>query len=224
LGLVGDSCCLDGLVCTSTDSSDTISNHWHRAMILFITAILSFVWRTGSVLDPEDRPPLGARAVLGPRIAITAVFLLGMVYLAMIVRTLKKYGSTQGSSRALLSVGMKDRIDGHSTAHRREHSTRGRNAKQPEPGGYDREMERRGRERERSTSTHVRQREEGLESRERRRESSERESRHSGLKNMLSLGLGSRFVARDGEKEVEVEMDVKVRDDVEVMRVAIPRR
>jgi len=195
----------------------------NRAMILFITAILSFVWRTGSVLDPEDRPPLGARAVLGPRIAITAVFLLGMVYLAMIVRTLKKYGSTQGSSRALLSVGMKDRIDGHSTAHRREHSTRGRNAKQSEPGGYDDEMDRRGRERERSTSTQVRQREEGFESRERRRESSERESRQSGLKNMLSLGLGSRFVARDGEKGVEVEMDVKIRDDVEVMRVAIPR-
>jgi len=51
-------------------------------MLLFISAILSFVWHTGSVLDPpSDRDPLDARAALGPRITITGVFVLGLVYL-----------------------------------------------------------------------------------------------------------------------------------------------
>lgn len=61
-------------------------------MLFFLGAILSFVWRTGSVSDPEERPPLSDKAALGPRIAITAVFALGMIYLIMIIRTLKRYG------------------------------------------------------------------------------------------------------------------------------------
>ncbi|KAF8917974.1 hypothetical protein CPB85DRAFT_1284294 [Mucidula mucida] len=43
------------------------------SMILFIVSILSFVWRTGSVDDPDERAPL--------------------VYFFLIVRTLKSYGS-----------------------------------------------------------------------------------------------------------------------------------
>ena len=39
-------------------------------MILFLSAILTFVWQKGSVSDPSDRPPLGDRAALGLRIAI----------------------------------------------------------------------------------------------------------------------------------------------------------
>jgi len=56
------------------------------AMILYyLSAILSFVWRTGSVSDPSDRPPLGDRAALGPRIVITCVLALGLGYMAMII-------------------------------------------------------------------------------------------------------------------------------------------
>ncbi|KAJ3868124.1 MAG: hypothetical protein NXY57DRAFT_645881 [Lentinula lateritia] len=63
------------------------------SMILFIVSILSFVWRTGAESDPDERAPLSNRAALGPRIAITLVFLLGMLYFFLIVRTLQSYGS-----------------------------------------------------------------------------------------------------------------------------------
>ena len=72
-------------------------------MLFFLAAILSFVWRTGSESDPEERPPLPDRAALGPRIAITAVFALGMIYLVMIIRTLKRYG---GGPHAQSMLGM----------------------------------------------------------------------------------------------------------------------
>lgn len=62
------------------------------SMVLFIVSILSFVWRTGSVLDPQQREPLGAYAALGPRIAVTLLFTIGMFYFVMIVKTLKRYG------------------------------------------------------------------------------------------------------------------------------------
>ena len=63
-------------------------------MLLFISATLSFVWHTGSVLDPpSDRDPVDARAALGPRITYScwAWCILGDV----IVRTLRNYGSYQ---------------------------------------------------------------------------------------------------------------------------------
>lgn len=62
-------------------------------MVLFIVSILSFVWRTGSVNDPPERDPLSTHAILGPRIAITGVFAIGMIYFFLIVRTLKSYGT-----------------------------------------------------------------------------------------------------------------------------------
>jgi hypothetical protein len=63
-------------------------------MMLFITSILSFVWRTGSTLDPPSRAPLSPRAALGVRVTITGVFGLGFIYFIMVVGTLRKYGST----------------------------------------------------------------------------------------------------------------------------------
>jgi hypothetical protein len=44
-------------------------------------------------------PPLGGRAALGPHIAITCVLLLRLGYMAMIIMTLKKYGSQPGSTK-----------------------------------------------------------------------------------------------------------------------------
>lgn len=112
-------------------------------MIFFIASILSFVWRTGSIHDPPDRSPLSPRAALGPRIAITGVFALGMVYFAMIVKTLKRYGAHTGER------GMRGGAAGRIGLGQ---------------GGRDVDsaMERRGRERERSEAKRVRRREEAV--------------------------------------------------------------
>ena len=60
----------------------------HRSMLLFLASIVSFVRLTGSGNDPSLRAPLSATA----RVAVTGVLVLGLVYLAMIVRTLTRYG------------------------------------------------------------------------------------------------------------------------------------
>jgi len=73
-------------------------------MLLFIAAILSFVWRTDAVDDPDPRPPLSTKNVLGPRIAITGVFGLGMIYFVLIVKTLKSYGGPR-NRESLWRVG-----------------------------------------------------------------------------------------------------------------------
>ncbi|KAF8164730.1 hypothetical protein B0H34DRAFT_208824 [Crassisporium funariophilum] len=180
------------------------------SMLLFVTAILSFVWRTGSVLDPADRPPLGARASLGPRIAITCVFALGVVYLAMIVRTLKKYGSYEGSTQALLRVGMTARNSfGGGT---QGNTTDGNGDKKIRARDIDAAMERRGRERERSTSTNIRRREEDMERREQTaRGTGERDVKKGELQGrMVGLGYGSRISTRDADQGMEVEMDTRI--------------
>ncbi|KAJ7476957.1 hypothetical protein B0H11DRAFT_2194740 [Mycena galericulata] len=69
------------------------------SVIFFIISITSFVWRTGSVLDPDERQSLGRHAVLGPRIAITVVLLLGLLYFALIIATLARYGRSPVPAR-----------------------------------------------------------------------------------------------------------------------------
>ena len=61
------------------------------SMLLFVATILSFVWRTGSVNDPNQWPGLSPTQILGPRIAVSAVLMLGLGYLVLIVRTLQRY-------------------------------------------------------------------------------------------------------------------------------------
>ena len=78
----------------------------HRSMLLFLASILSFVWLTGSGNDPSPRAPLSATAVFGPRVAITGVLVLGLVYLAMILKTLMRYGREWGEMRAEMGMGM----------------------------------------------------------------------------------------------------------------------
>ncbi|KDR71033.1 hypothetical protein GALMADRAFT_801755 [Galerina marginata CBS 339.88] len=174
------------------------------AMLLFISSILSFVWRTGSVLDPESRPPLGARAVLGPRIVITSVLALGLIYLFLIIRTFKKYGSQQNSAREILRAGSKKANgDVDDNSHRRETKV-----KKSRLGNDEVEMERRGRERERSTSAHIRRKEET--ERKHKGESSERGSKRGGV---LGLGSGSKVYSRDEGREVGMDMDLKFPGD-----------
>ncbi|KAJ6473208.1 hypothetical protein C8R45DRAFT_835429 [Mycena sanguinolenta] len=62
------------------------------SVVFFIVSIMSFVWRTGSALDLNEPQSLGPQAILGPRIAITVVLLLGLLYFALIIVTLRRYG------------------------------------------------------------------------------------------------------------------------------------
>jgi hypothetical protein len=73
-------------------------------MLLFIVSILSFVWRTGSVADPAERTPFSQNGALGARIAVTGVFTLGILFMLMIVKTLKSYGMHE--EQAGMGVGV----------------------------------------------------------------------------------------------------------------------
>ena len=85
----------------------------HRSMLFFLASILSFVWRTGSEDDPSSRAPLSATAVLGPRVTITGVLVLGLVYLVMIVKTLVRYGRGWSGMRVgAVSVQRSEGVEG----------------------------------------------------------------------------------------------------------------
>jgi len=62
-------------------------------VIALIVSILSYVWRSGATNDPENGgwPRLTPTQALGPRLAITAFVVLGMLNFLMILRTFKKY-------------------------------------------------------------------------------------------------------------------------------------
>ncbi|KAJ3785829.1 hypothetical protein GGU10DRAFT_375436 [Lentinula aff. detonsa] len=97
------------------------------SMILFIVSILSFVWRTGAESDPHDRAPLSDRAALGPRIAITFVFFLGMLYFFLIVRTLQSYGSNNAGRGERTRVYIESQTRSREGTHR-PHDTHGTTA------------------------------------------------------------------------------------------------
>lgn len=123
-----------------------------------MASILSFVWRTGSQSDPSQRPPLSETEILGPRIAITFIVFIGVVYLLLIIRTLKSYGIHGGKSESMLTspqtrLGLLGDVHRHGPRVTRETS-----GEQGAPGvGHDHSdlleaaLERRGRERTRST-------------------------------------------------------------------------
>ena len=84
-----------------------------RSMLFFLASILSFVWRTGSEEDPSSRAPLSTTAVLGPRVTITGVLVLGLVYLVMIVKTLVRYGRGWNGMRVgAISVQRSEGVEG----------------------------------------------------------------------------------------------------------------
>ncbi|KAG6908201.1 hypothetical protein DXG01_005790 [Tephrocybe rancida] len=60
------------------------------SIIFYLTCVMSFVWRTGTSRDPVLA--LTPLAALGPRIAVTVVFTLGVVYLALIISEFRRYG------------------------------------------------------------------------------------------------------------------------------------
>lgn len=63
-----------------------------RAMIFFIIAIMAFVWRTGTI-DDVNHTPITSHDALVPRVVVTVVLSLGLVYLILIAGTFRRYGT-----------------------------------------------------------------------------------------------------------------------------------
>ncbi|KAF5371506.1 hypothetical protein D9615_009585 [Tricholomella constricta] len=160
------------------------------SMIFFIASILSFVWRTGSEHDPEQRPPLTVRAALGPRIAITGTFVVGMVYLALIVKTLRSYGTHAGGGTAWRR---KTQEPEHPHPQTQTQAQAQVQAQTPDlrARDVDAAMERRGRERQRSTSGRRRREETPEEGRGAHAEvfKEERRDNRGVLRSFLGLGI-----------------------------------
>ncbi|KAI0260899.1 hypothetical protein BC834DRAFT_831003 [Gloeopeniophorella convolvens] len=109
------------------------------SVLAFVVAILAFVWRTGAQGDAPA--PLAPRAALGPRVAITAEFALGLVYFALVVRTLSSYGESGRRARVVRRIA-----DGQVEMEARRERERGRGREQGagRERGRSREREREG--------------------------------------------------------------------------------
>ena len=83
-GLLG-TCCLSLLIHATAPTSS------RRSMISYIVCIMTIVWQSGVVGEP-DQPSQSFAATLAPRIVVTAFFALGLVYLTLIGLTFKQYG------------------------------------------------------------------------------------------------------------------------------------
>ncbi|KAJ8455733.1 hypothetical protein ONZ45_g18871 [Pleurotus djamor] len=181
------------------------------SMISFLVCILSFVWRTGSTLDPHERDPMTPRAILGPRIAITAILVLGLLYFVLIIQSLKSYGSRRREVerrasllRAGASVGMRERRADRGDADERERRGEG--------------GERRGRERVRSQRRHHRHPTDAAprNDRERGEVPAERPARaergdKTPLSDPLGLGLlGIDDVGKDGASSTKSKVGVEI--------------
>ncbi|KAJ7215369.1 hypothetical protein GGX14DRAFT_326734, partial [Mycena pura] len=62
------------------------------SIILFVTCIMAFTWRTGAVNDPDPGTPISPIVARGLRIAVSAVLVLGLIYFFLVVETFRKYG------------------------------------------------------------------------------------------------------------------------------------
>lgn len=123
----------------------------NRSLIFFIVAILAYVWRYGSSADPASPPLLSPTAAIGPRVAISALFFLGLLYLVAIVRTLHSYGRTTDYRLfgGLPAANGRPEIQIDDTERRDRGSQRGRETSSAGDGNQDRESTRAGRGRER---------------------------------------------------------------------------
>ena len=86
-------------------------------MICFCVSILSFVWRTGAAGDSPQPPSPGVE--LGPRIAITSLFALGVVYLGLIIKTFKSYGGIREKTQITsteMGVGIGGTVAGNAAS------------------------------------------------------------------------------------------------------------
>jgi hypothetical protein len=69
------------------------------SVLAFLIAIMAFVWRTGA--RGESHPALLWTPEFGPRVAITCQLLLGLVYLALVIRTFRSYGESGRKARVV---------------------------------------------------------------------------------------------------------------------------
>ncbi|KAG6877815.1 hypothetical protein C0993_003599 [Termitomyces sp. T159_Od127] len=157
------------------------------AMVLFIASILSFVWRTGSVSDPDDRPPLSEHEALGARLAVTGVFALGMIYFVLIVRTLKSYGV-------------------HENLRQREPTAAEQTARPGARDSGDVTVERRGRERQRRASGSRRLEETPEIEPKHREELCNGRKEKGGLRSILGLGIMG-IGTRENGRIVQVDLE-----------------
>ncbi|KIO06709.1 hypothetical protein M404DRAFT_439144 [Pisolithus tinctorius Marx 270] len=66
---------------------------------IFIASILAFVWQSGSTSDPITPPHSAPNAASGPRVLISAIFFLGLVYFGAIAKALQGYRRVSGTTR-----------------------------------------------------------------------------------------------------------------------------
>ncbi|TFK68337.1 hypothetical protein BDN72DRAFT_769442 [Pluteus cervinus] len=59
------------------------------SLIAYFVCVMAYVWRVGDDGLATKAPP---RSILELRIAVSSVLCLGLMYLCLIIRTLKKYG------------------------------------------------------------------------------------------------------------------------------------
>ncbi|KAJ7869191.1 hypothetical protein B0H14DRAFT_2503648 [Mycena olivaceomarginata] len=102
------------------------------SIIMFLTCIMSFIWLSGSSQDPVDFV-LSPRAALGPRIALTVVFFLGVIYFGLIVRTFHRYGDPLDREwMRVVNEWMKDTLDPRQNPY---------SAQQPSSGPFNRSFQ-----------------------------------------------------------------------------------
>lgn len=61
------------------------------SIILFVTCIMAFAWRTGAITDSVDNA-ISPNAAQGLRVGLSAVLAVALVYLYLILRTFRTYG------------------------------------------------------------------------------------------------------------------------------------
>ncbi|KAG6895038.1 hypothetical protein C0992_003426 [Termitomyces sp. T32_za158] len=76
------------------------------SIIFYLTCVMTFLWRTGTTSDTVLQiTPLTA---LGPRLSVTFTFILGLVYLCLIIREFRRYGDTMDKTWAKRVIEWKE--------------------------------------------------------------------------------------------------------------------
>ena len=98
----------------------------HRSIIFFLISIMAFVWRTGTIED-TSHTLITSHDALAPRIIVTLVFSLGLVYLVLIRSTLQRYGTVMDRAwrtRVLIWIHQSFDYNNHPIAIDPRHSLR----------------------------------------------------------------------------------------------------
>jgi hypothetical protein len=72
-------------------------NKASRSIILFIACIALFIWRTGTTFD-ESLAPMTPHQVVSPRVVVSFILALGIIYFGLIIATLQRYGDVMDTA------------------------------------------------------------------------------------------------------------------------------